>query len=321
MKTICVLFSLVVVAAAFSDSEWQAYKKTYGKVYKSAIEDQFRLKIFLDRKARIDKHNAAGGSTYKRGINQFTDMTEFEVKQMMNGYNPSKNKKSGKQYVHSGVAAPDSMDWRNYGYVTGVKDQGQCGGCWAFSVVGSLEGQNFAHSGQLISFSEQQLVDCSTSYGLAGCEGGNNELAFEYVIAQGGIDTEDSYPYEARDNVCRFNPNTIGGYATSYSYIVNGGEDNLKDAVGSIGPISVAMDASHDSFQTYSSGIYFEPACSTTALDHAVLAVGYGNENGQDYWLIKNSWGTGWGEAGYFKLVRNNNNNCGIATDPSWPTL
>lgn len=220
------------------------------------------------------------------------------------------------------IEVPNKIDWRQQGAVTPVKDQGQCGSCWAFSATGALEGQHFRKTNRLVSLSEQNLVDCSKDYGNDGCNGGLMDNAFKYINVNKGIDTETSYPYEAKDDTCRYNLNDVGAEDKGFVDIPSGNEKKLKEAVATVGPVSVAIDAANPSFQLYASGVYFEPQCSSENLDHGVLAVGYGTDKKSgDYWLVKNSWGDSWGDDGYIKMSRNKENNCGIATQASYPLV
>merc|ERR1712047_6754 len=255
-------------------------------------------------------------------MNKFGDLLSTEFAAMYNGY--THKLRTGTETVFmapENFVAPTSVDWRTEGAVTPVKDQKQCGSCWAFSATGSLEGQNFKKTGKFVSLSEQNLVDCSKKYGNHGCEGGLMDFAFQYIKENKGIDTESAYPYEAEDDTCRFRSSDVGATDVGFTDIAQGDEDALMKAIATVGPVSVAIDAAHPSFQMYRSGVYVEPRCSSMRLDHGVLAVGYGTHKGQDYWLVKNSWGESWGMDGYIMMARNRNNQCGIATSASYPLV
>jgi cathepsin L len=310
---------------------WHEFKKQHNKIYLSQHEDYRRFEAFYANKLYIEQHNKAyrdGLRSFKLAVNEYSDWTPREFVRTMNGfqrrYGDSLANGHGFKFLEPlNFKAPEAVDWRDHGYVTKVKNQGACGSCWSFSATGALEGQHRRRSGHLTSLSEQNLVDCSQSFGNNGCEGGLMDQAFRYIKANGGIDTERSYPYEAKDDTCRFNPNNTGAHDRGFVDIVpHGDEEKLKAAVAAHGPVSVAIDASHPSFQSYSEGIYYEPECSSGALDHGVLAVGYGeNGEGEEYWIVKNSWGPTWGENGYVKMARNRDNNCGIATQASYPLV
>ncbi|KAF8796167.1 Cathepsin L like protein [Argiope bruennichi] len=326
------LFALFAVAAArhsLFDPElnehWENFKKVFGKNYNER-EEVTRRQIWERRLADIVRHNLRydlGLHSYRKGINEYSDLDHDEFVKTFNGYRRQPSHKSnGTTWVPVFNAyIPDQVDWRDKGLVTPVKNQQQCGSCWAFSTTGSLEGQHKKKTGQLVSLSEQNLVDCSGPEGNQGCEGGLMDQAFQYIKDNKGIDTEDSYPYTAEDGTCHFKKSAVGATVTGYVDIPTGDEEALKKAVATVGPISVAIDASHDSFQTYQDGVYDESECSSDQLDHGVLVVGYGTEDGSDYWLVKNSWGTTWGIKGYIKMARNKNNQCGIATQASYPLV
>merc|ERR1739848_169612 len=165
------------------------------------------------------------------------------------------------------------------------------------------------------------LVDCSGRFGNDGCDGGLMDWGFTYIMSVKGLENEKSYPYTAEDGECKFDATKAVGKATGFVDISEGSEDMLTAAIASNGPISVAIDASHNSFQFYNKGVYSEPKCSSTELDHGVLAVGYGTLAGKDYYLVKNSWGTSWGMEGYIMMSRNAKNQCGIATSASFPMV
>uniref|UniRef100_A0A2P2HWT1 Cathepsin L1-like n=1 Tax=Hirondellea gigas TaxID=1518452 RepID=A0A2P2HWT1_9CRUS len=259
-------------------------------------------------------------------MNHFGDLLHHEFIGMMNGYrNPSNASQlyEGANFVEpdGDVIMPHTVDWRKKGAVTPVKDQGQCGSCWAFSTTGSLEGQHFRQTGELVSLSEQNLVDCSSQFGNEGCNGGLMDNAFQYIKANGGIDTEDGYPYMGIDEQCEFKKSDVGADDTGFVDIKSGNERALKKAVATVGPVSIAIDASQPSFQFYHNGVYNEPQCSPDNLDHGVLAVGYGSEDGEDFWIVKNSWSETWGDEGYIYMARNRDNMCGVASQASFPLV
>uniref|UniRef100_UPI00358F8161 digestive cysteine proteinase 2-like n=1 Tax=Myxine glutinosa TaxID=7769 RepID=UPI00358F8161 len=325
MANIYVLLALVVAANAL---DWESWKQEHGKTYLGRGEEVLRKKVWESNIQIVQQHNALadqGKATYHMGMNAYADLYNEEFMALKNGgcfLQPAEKKSRTSTFQPlTGVSLPATVDWRNQGYVTPVKDQGQCGSCWSFSSTGSLEGQVFAQTGQLLSLSEQQLVDCSGSYGNYGCNGGYMDSAFEYIQNAGGIELESSYPYTARDGRCAYDRYRVVARCTGYTDIPYASESALQQAVATVGPVAVAIDATGYGFQMYTSGVYYNPSCSTDYLDHAVLAVGYGTLNGADYWLIKNSWGMSWGDQGYIRMARNRNNHCGIVSMASYPLV
>jgi cathepsin L len=290
----------------------------HNKNYNCDAEFAYRLGVYRQNIQFIEEHNRLN-KEYTVAINKFADLTSTEFAAIYNGYRMSERKQAAPLHTYNPkVAIPDTVDWRTKGVVTAVKDQGQCGSCWAFSTTGSVEGATALKTGSLVSDSEQELVDCSGSYQNYGCDGGLMDNAFQYIIANEGIDTEDSYPYTAQDGDCQAKNGKKVSTISAYKDVVSGSEDDLQSAIAQQ-PVSVAIDASQSSFQFYSGGVYDEPACSSQDLDHGVLAAGYGTQNGTPYYLVKNSWGADWGSNGYILMSRNKNNQCGIATAASYP--
>jgi len=332
MEKLIILALVIGVACTLpmEDKAWREYKLQFGKFYKEPNAEVARYAIWKQKLREIVEHNSNSKHTYKKGLNHFSDLTHEEYRQQMGGCyklpaNYTADKSEGSAFLPpSNVKIPDEVDWRQEGYVTPIKNQGQCGSCWSFSTTGSLEGQVFKKTGTLPDLSEQNLVDCSKSYGNQGCHGGWMDWAFKYIRDNKGIDSEKGYPYYARElGYCYYNAQYNTATDSGFVDIPSGDENALKQAVATIGPISVAIDATRPSFSSYRTGVYYDPTCGNTLanLDHAVLVVGYGTENGEDYWLVKNSWGTYWGDQGYIKMARNRNDHCGIALKASYPLL
>lgn len=224
------------------------------------------------------------------------------------------------------ISLPSLVDWRQNGSVTEVQSQGSCRSSYAFAATGSLEAQYHHQTGNLIKFSEQYLLDCSSynkTYNNSGCHGGSVSESMKFVSDNNGIDTEQSYPYQGSDNLlCLLNRAQTNFTIKSINRIVPAGQEwLLQTAIATIGPVAVNFDASLESFQFYSSGIYYDFACSKTNGNHYGLAIGYGTENKLGYYIVKNSFGKSWGEDGYIRMARFRNNNCGIATNAIYPLL
>jgi cathepsin L len=293
------------------DSAWTHWKQTEGKAYGTSTEETYRKSVFAQNMSYINSTNARQAS-FKLSINKYADMTDSEFKAQYRNLKPLNRKRNP---VEVPQASSSSVDWRGV-LTTGVKDQGQCGSCWAFSTTGGAEGFYAKNNSEIRSFSEQQLVDCAGgSYGNQGCNGGLMDQGYQYVIDH-GLQSEASYPYTARDGSCQA---TGDKYFSMSSYADVGTTDQALANAVAIQPISVAIDA--NPIQFYTSGVFNDWSCGNQ-LDHGVLAVGYGSENGQDYYIVKNSWGASWGESGYFRLARRSYGvgMCGITMQASYPT-
>jgi len=275
---------------------FEQYKADYQKLYSREGEEAYRKTIFLRNIVKIAEHNANSANTYQTGVNQFTDLTEAEFQAIYLTLNvPQRNIE-----VLSGEVTPNAdIDWQAAGKVSPVKNQGQCGSCWAFSAVAALESAVLIQQGSTDYFSEQQLVDCSRSYGNQGCNGGWMDSAFQYIKDK-GISTQDQYPYVARDQSCKID----SGARKVTGFVDVPGCDNLWNTL-SARPVSVAVDASN--WSPYRSGIL--STCGSS-VNHGVLLIGATD----GYWRIKNSWGTGWGETGFIRLGRGNT--CAICNYP-----
>ena len=296
----------------------------HNKFYNSFTDLSNRLEIFIDNNMFAQYHNKHSNSSFTLGITPFSDMTNDEFKKYILLSEVDLGNDICKSQVKPSSTIPSAIDWREKNAVTPVKDQSFCGSCWSFSTTGAVEGAYAIKNGELISFSEQQLVDCSYSYGNHGCNGGMMQNAFTY-IHDNGLTTENAYKYTAtssRSSCQEFKPVT---YLSGCINVTPNSEEMLTYAV-SQGPVSVAIEADSKSFQLYKSGIYDDAIGCGTTLDHGVLTVGYGTENGKDYWIVKNSWSETWGDNGYIRLLRNSASKnapgmCGIAMDASYPVI
>jgi len=299
---------------AHEERSFVQYMRDFG-VFFTGDEYALRLGIFLSHIRHIQEHNA-GQSTFKLGLNHLSHLTPAEYRSLLGARQPS----AFEATPSTGFKAPASFDWRDKGAVCPIKNQAHCGSCWAFSVIQAQESQWFIKKGELISLSESNMVDCCTA--CYGCNGGWPDRTYNYVITKqkGMFMTEADYPYVAEDKPCKFDSNKGVTKVTGIIRIKAQDENDLKEKIAQYGPASICIDAGQASFHSYKTGIYDEPKCSSTWLDHAVGCVGYGSENGVDFWIVRNSWDTTWGEQGYVRMIRNKSNRCGIATAAIIPT-
>ncbi|WOG91773.1 hypothetical protein DCAR_0311024 [Daucus carota subsp. sativus] len=292
-----------------------------GKNYTSTDEWEMRFGIYQSNVQFVDYMNSQN-LPFRLTDNKFADLTNEEFNSIYLGYRSPGRLTQRRNFTLEG-SIPASMDWRRKGAVTPIKDQGKCGSCWAFSAVAAMEGITQIRTKKLISLSEQEIVDCDVGGGNNGCNGGFMTKAFKYIHKNGGLTTESDYPYLGRNGVC--NKSKLEHHAasiTGYKLVSANDETELQLIVANQ-PVSVAVDASGYSFQLYSEGVLFSSYCGKT-LNHGVTVIGYGKDKGRKYWLVKNSWGTDWGEDGYIRIergIRDPSGTCGIAMEASFPTL
>eukprot|EP00931_Biecheleriopsis_adriatica_P043438 TRINITY_DN2483_c0_g1_i1.p1 TRINITY_DN2483_c0_g1~~TRINITY_DN2483_c0_g1_i1.p1 ORF type:complete len:469 (+),score=126.41 TRINITY_DN2483_c0_g1_i1:65-1471(+) len=306
------------------EQAFEAFIQKFGKKYQDDVEKEVRFEAFVKNYDYINAENAKD-NTYKLGLNEFSDMSldEFHLNKLgLSTSNKWGNVPSLGMHKVSNMSLPSSVDWTSKNAVTPVKNQGQCGSCWAFSTTGALEGAWALATGHLVSLSEQQLVDCSKKFGNQGCQGGLMDNGFKYE-EQAAVCTEDSYSYTGHSGICKAQACKVGipeGAVTGYKDVAADDEQALMDAVAQQ-PVSVAIEADQMAFQLYKTGV-LSKTCGTK-LDHGVLVVGYGTEGGTDYWLVKNSWGPSWGLQGYVKVERGMKGpgECGIKSQPSYPVV
>ncbi|KAJ5079555.1 cysteine protease rdl2-related [Anaeramoeba ignava] len=292
---------------------FKAFQKKFNKVY-SPNEKIYRFSVFKDNLNKIHQHNQNPNNKFQLGINQFTDLTNKEYQELYLMNELPKRKQIGKEYEYDpNLPTDDCVDWKDKGVVPNVIDQGQCGSCWAISAMEVIESCLAIDNGSLVKLSIQEIIDCDD--GSYGCNGGWPKQALKWEQEQGGSCSAEDYPYTGMTERCKSNSCKPIKFSIECFQVLTGNETEMAQICAQYGPLSAAIDASHFSFQTYVSGIYYEKDCSSTNLDHAVLVVGYCNSGDDKYWIVQNSWGSSWGMQGYIWMSRDKNNNCGIATD------
>jgi hypothetical protein len=312
--------------------EYAAYMEEHGKSYGSDAELRLRELRYHANKHFIASHQRrfrVGKESYTVGLNFLADHLSKEMDARRGKLKPSKGFKGNnaagyhlRNYYDEDL--PDSVDWRLQGAVNPPQDQGICGSCWSFGSTGAIEGAYFLKYGSLKVMAEQELMDCSWNFGNNACDGGEDYRAYDWILQNGGMSFKENYgPYLMQDGFCQASMKSPDVVLSSYVNVTEFDENALMDALASQGPISISIDASHPGLSFYVSGVYYDPACGSGLddLDHSVLAVGYGTDPvGGDYWIVKNSWSTYWGDEGYIKMSRKDNN-CGVASQPTYVLL
>lgn len=318
---LCVILALAISAASSINlsadehifQQFQTFMKTHNKKYATVEEFQDRFEIFKQNYQKIDLHQKMlyeghKTATYDMGVTEFFDITPEEFSKthltldisQLQRLKASKSAKTIMPHYKNGTA-PESVDWRDQGVVSPVKNQGHCGSCWAFSAIGNIEAVYKIKTGKNQLFSEQQLVDCDSVD--HGCRGGLMEYAYEY-LEKNGVMSDDSYPYRGRSNKCDYDSKNVKAKVNGYHFVGTQEEDQIKQLLFENGPFAIAINASP--LQFYLWGVFnpwFEWICNPKSLNHGVLLVGYGIDGNTPYWIVKNSWGSHWGEKGYFRLI------------------
>lgn len=312
---VAALLAAFVSATDVYRTQFMQHITEFGLSYGTVEEYEFRFEQFLKKHAHIEEHNAKD-SLYTLGHNQFSTWTDEEYKRIL-GFRAIEEEKIVGTVDFPNVEVAASIDWRTKNVVNPVRDQKQCGSCWAFSSVAALETAHAIKTGNLVDFSEQQLVDCvRTSF---GCNGGNQSTAFNYWETH-YAELETNYPYTAVTGTCAYSESKATNVeVTTWQKVTADNTDALKAALN-VGVVSVSIEADKYCFQAYKSGIFNNTDCGTS-LDHAVALVGYGSENGTEYWILRNSWNTTWGEQGYMRVaIQSGKGVCGVQMGPLYPS-
>ncbi|KAI5632392.1 papain family cysteine protease domain-containing protein [Phthorimaea operculella] len=292
---------------------FEEFINNHNKEYASEQEKQYRFNVFKENLKKINELRLKKEKATTHGINSLSDWTRQEFQALL-GLKPQPTFVETVT-INMTIGVPDSLDWRQQNVVTPVKDQKRCNSCWTFSTTGAIEAAYALKHGQLLSFSEQQILDCDPES--VGCgSGGFPTKALDYLQSAGGIELESDYPYEIRKDQCRYNPSQVKATVTGQNPIDLSEVDATKQALVNYGPLSIGVDS--DTWQYYTGGLHDCP--DTESVNHAVLLIGYGtSEDGRPYWLIKNSWGQRWGEGGYIRIPQtgtNDNHVCAMAASP-----
>jgi len=315
MKVALLFCAVFILTQASYETEFAAWVASNNKNYVSDDEYQYRLSIFNANMDKIQQLNEESDSGAVFAVNKFADLTSEEFSATHKGYRPVAWKVKRELELNTEVAAPDTFDWEPTGKVTPVKNQEQCGSCWAFSATENIESvwmiAKDLTNANFKPLAPQQIVDCDTSDG--GCNGGDTVTAYEYVIKAGGQDTEATYPYKAVNQACHFKEADVEVKIASYKYVGRDNEPDMKTGVATVSPLSICVDA--EPWQFYSGGIMKKAQCGTS-LDHCVQITAYDTSSATPYWNVRNSWGTDWGEKGFIRLEFGTNT-CGVAIEPT----
>ncbi|XP_066551510.1 cathepsin K [Amia ocellicauda] len=329
LASVALYINMVTCLDPQLDSEWENWRIKFQKP-ETRVGDVKRREIWEANYRAIEEHNQRfkeRKETYVMGMNQFGDLTPEEFLNLTQVTMSRANTRSNNQLTAEELrkAASNltitSIDYRTLGYVTPVENQGSCGCCWAFSAAGALEAQWMKKTNQLIPLSKQQLVDCSGNSGNRGCYGGLPFLAYQYIKTNGGIQAEATYPYTMTKQNCTADKSKFVATVKDWMSLPTGNEQALEDALVTIGPVAITIDATTRNFQFYQNGVFYDPKCTNWKKNHAVVLVGFGTAGTDNYWIIKNSWGTSWGENGYLRLAKDKGDECGVSQNGVIPLV